>query len=356
MSLGIGLRNKFLYLLIITLLLTSCNKQKTEEERNNFKIISFYEGYYDAFGTLIDDSENLFYYTRRGVSHVGDSGTSIVQMKIDKNFEKNIEVKKIYEDENNNIDVRNIGGGKINKVHYLFLAKYNPALAKKWVGFGYIKYDTSNEQITYTEIGLNNYDFINPHGHLIKVENIYYQPIYAKKDGYYDIVLLKSIDNGNSWSFGSIVYHGQTYYNETSGEYMGNGTIRLVIRNNIRNGMVQFISTDYGNSWSGPATVNIKSGDTNVPYTCKVDDKMYLIYTDRNDSKLKVSYLKDNNEFHIPKVLAVAENNNTWFLGYSPIVYDGKNFYTLYGDHQGDYKSTKTYFLKFNKEYLNFGQ
>jgi hypothetical protein len=348
------MKNKFLYLFIIFLLFTSCNNQSIEEEKVNYKKISFYEGYYDAFGTLIDDDKNLYYYTRRGSAHVGDVATSIIQMQIDKNFEQNIKIKEIYKDFNNSIDVRNIGGGKINYNHYLFLSKYSPNSFNKWVGFGYIKYNIKDNSTRYIEIGLNGYDAINPHGHIIKVEDIYYQPIYAQKDGLYYVIFLKSLDNGNSWIFGNIVYQGLVYYNETSGEYMDNGVIKLVTRKDVRNGMVQFTSTDYGESWSEPLSISIESNNTNVPYTVKSNNKMYLIYTDRNDSKLKISYLNKKNKFLKPRTLAIAENNNTWFVGYSPIIYDDNYFYTIYADHQGDYKSTKTYFLKFNKKYLNF--
>jgi hypothetical protein len=352
MNLEIGLKSKILYLFIISLLIVSCNKQKIEEEKSDFKKISFYNGYYDAFGTLINSNDYLYYYTRRGLKHVGDDDSSIILMKINKDFKKKIKIKIIYKDFNKSIDVRNIAGGKIGEVHYLFLSKYAPKV-NKWIAFGYIKINPEKGIKEYIELGLNGYDAVNAHGHIIKVENNYYQTIYAQKNEIYDVLLLKSSDYGMHWQYDATIYSGETYFNETSGEYFGNGLVKVITRKGIRDGMVEFVSTDYGKSWSQP--YNISTQGTKVPYTLKNDNRLYLCYTDRNDSTLKISYQENNKSFINPKILSSADNNETFFLGYSPILFDNDFFYTLYADHQTDgYKSTKTYFLKFNKKYLNF--
>lgn len=346
---------RYLYLLFFSLFIISCeDKQVLIENKSNFKKLSFYEGYYDAFGTLIDDDYYLYYYTCRGTLHVGDSGSSIILMKIHKSFDKKIKLTEVYKDINKSIDVRNVAGGKIGDNHYIFLSKYSPNSDKKWVGFGYIKINQKKKIKEYIELGLDKYDVVNPHGHIIKIENDYYQTIYAQKDKVYDVLLLKSSDNGNHWEYSSIIYSGKTYFNESSGEYLGKGIVKVITRKDIKSGMVEFISLDYGKTWTSPQSINISTKGTNVPHTEKVDDKLYLCYTDRNSSSLKISYENKEGRYLLPKTLSYAEDNKTWFLGYSPIIYDHKYFYTLYADHQGDYKSTKTYFLKFNKKYLNF--
>jgi hypothetical protein len=304
---------------------------------------------------------NIYYYTRRGLKHAGDANTSIIQMRLNKGMDDKIEVSTIYHDSDASIDVRNIAGGDINSSHYLFFSKYNPSILNKWVGFGYVKYNNETNSSIYFDLGLNGYEMINAHGHMIQVEDIYYQPFYAKKGSTYYLSMLKSIDNGESWEFGPIIYQGSKYYNETSGEYLGDGLVRLISRINSNEGMKQFFSYDYGDTWNIDEKLNISSNGTNIPHSVEVDDSIYLIYTDRYDSTLKISFAKKTDAFSTPFILAnetkfILANEtkeDIYFLGYSPSIYDNGFFYTVYANHVNRYKDTETIFLKYNKKYFN---
>ena len=178
---------------------------------------------------------------------------------------------------------------------------------------GYIKSaDNGNTWSSFTAIDVAPLIRYGPYGHIVKAENIYYQPFYGDNNGTPRYVkLFKSEDNGNSWTVGPTIYSGSSFYTETCVEYIGDNKLIAMMRIESGGKVRQSVSSDGGNTWSTPVATNLGSvgGATNVQILFSIYDsgKILLVFCDRAVTSMKISEGNATSVFNSPTAWGTEE-------------------------------------------------
>ena len=251
---------------------------------------------YDSFGILVKyNSTTLFYFVREGKGHVHGPG-KIVAWVYDIPKKSWISHLDVYDD---GYDSRNVGGGMIEGKIYLFFGRVEASWDAFFEGMGYIySKDGGNSWSEYNDIDLG-WDEFFPYGSVVKsdVNELYYQPYYARTDGLYHLGLLQSVDEGLIWTDGPTIYEGEKSFSELSVVYLGEGKMIALIRDNTGEGNVvqQSISSDNGKKWSKIKNTNL-GGEKGVKipfvYYDEESDQLMALYLDRTTDNLPWSVLR----------------------------------------------------------------
>jgi len=204
------------------------------------------------------------------------------------------------------------------------------------------------------------------HGHIIPAsdQNTYLVPYYTQENSYHTVGYLKTTDGGNTWTNGTI-YSGNHFYDETTLDYIGNGKIIALIRDEAGGPLAQSISSDNGNTWSAPTTTNLGvPSNTAIPYNIKVPYSLYdnetgqllVIFTDRGDGYTKISVNNASLVYSNPRGYGIQKKIEHVWLGYPSIVKlsSGTYFYNCYDQVNenetsivsGYYSTKSNYLLK----------
>ena len=178
-------------------------------------------------------------------------------------------------------------------------------VSNQWIDTGYIKStdltgESWGDYTLFPSPGLNAF---SQHGHLVQIDaSTYLLPFYGSwqapfKTGYY-----KTTDGGDTWAV-SWIYSGATQYCESSIEYLGNGKLIVIARNETTYRMGQATSEDSGATWTAMADTNLGiATGVKIPHTSydSETDSITCIYTDRGDYGLKISTSYVDDVFSTP--------------------------------------------------------
>lgn len=304
--------------------------------------------HYDAFGQLMKVSDDeIHYYFRQSSTHGSDTKGKIVKEVYNLTTETWGSRTTIYDDENSTLDCRNVGGGIINNSIYVFFQRQ--IMGGGILDGGYIK-STNLTGMEWSNYIDNKFSDVSIYGALIStnVSNTFLQPYYDNSDpSNYTVGTLKTIDNGDSFRKGSIIYNGSVFWCETSIIHIGNGRLIALMRNNSGSRVGQSISSDNGEIWSPISLTNLGDDDdvkiTRINYDNETNN-VIVMFRDRDGADesrdlITVSNATDvfNNctAYKTPKVIfegnrkngyvsMVKVSYNKWFYVFSDdIIVDG---------------------------------
>jgi hypothetical protein len=294
-------------------------------------------GTYDFTGNLLKTTnDTVMLFCREGTSHVGGPG-KLFKMTYNLNTKTWSPRTYVYIDPDPKIDPRNIASGIINGKIYIFISRFN--ISQYDCDIGYIN---STDLTGTTWSDYHKFPIaptgISMHGHIIPTsdQNEYLVPYYIEDNPYYTVGYLKTSDGGSTWTNGTI-YYGTHFYDETTLDYIGNGKIIALIRDEDGGPLAQSISLDNGNTWSAPTATNlgVPSG-IKVPYSIYDNEtgQLLVIFTDRGDGYTKISVSNASTVCSYPTGYVTAQKIEPVWLGYPSIIKlsTGSYFYNCYDE------------------------
>jgi len=279
---------KYFYLIF----LLSCSK-KIQQDAATTVMAPLYSqiniidnGKYNAFGitfNLKDGSTAIVY--REGTTHVGDAG--VIKMRTSKDWNAS---KTIYAD---SLDDRNVAGGVTNTGRIIiFFTRYKNTCRD----MGYIYSDDDgvawSKYKTVSVAGNGAYSFYGsvvnlPDGSLL-------QSWYGVAGAIFSSYVIKSMDNGNTWSAPLAVLSSSTFqYTETSFMSLGGANIIGLARGENTDFYTQILSSDNGSTWKMKViTADTTAGIKSPPWLFNNGTPM-CIYTNRKVNKIRLMSFKN---------------------------------------------------------------
>lgn len=256
---------------------------------------------YDGFGSMYKTGDDtILYFYREATNHTGLARGAIKRREYTISTDTWGSATTIYTSDNASIDAGSAYGGIINNNIYLFIQKHDLDRSDPnyWQRWGYIKSTdlTGTAWGAYQTIGTQDPGTIGGIGRLVEITDqpgTYLIPYYQRDSTGAptwdtDIKVLKTTDNGTSWSDNGTIYSGTDNRQETVITYIGDGKlISLTRKETSGNYLMQSTSSNYGANWTAQAATNI-GGIVGLKQADMVYDSdtsnIALVYFDTADS------------------------------------------------------------------------
>jgi hypothetical protein len=247
-------------------------------------------GKYNAFGMTVVSKNIISLVFRAGTSHASDRGVVQIISSKDKGVTWS-KPKTIYSDQ---YDDRNIAGGTTTTGRIIvFFAQYKFTTGD-FAGFGYMYSDDAGATWSqFTRLNATGHTAFSPYGPLIQLPGgSLVQTWYGKKGNVYNSYLIKSKDNGESWSAPvTILSSTDQRYIETSLAYY-KGKLIALARIDNGNFFAQAVSSDNGATWQNKGVINVDTtiGIKNPPFLTVCEGRLACLYAQRDVNKIRVMY------------------------------------------------------------------
>ncbi|ARS51493.1 sialidase family protein [Kushneria konosiri] len=259
------------------------------------------EGMYDHFGIMdktLAGAPYLIY--RRGTTHATDAGKAVFRtLKKDGTW---TDAGVVLAD--SDLDYRDPAGGTLPSGRIIL-----GSLVRNVSDSGYNRVvilssdDDGGTWVERQRIPLDGFEYKFIWGKLVMFEGRAAITAYCKDlSGNYQLKLIVSDDNGDSWQEGPVIYSGSNYYNETTVQYLGGGQAVAISRvaggsgGNLRvwrstNSGVTWSDSGYLSSPDGDSTHTLVSPSSSYVVNAQGEPVILLFYGDRTDGYVMMRHI-----------------------------------------------------------------
>jgi hypothetical protein len=258
---------------------------------------------YDAFGVLIKTgADTVLYYYRQAVDHFGDDGI-LQRMEYTISTSTWGSPTTVYS--HGSQGVSGLAGGVIDGKIMLFFSLTN--LAGDFQSIGSILSTdgltgaTFDSRVTFTP-GDVRYE---AYGHLVHCGGqIYVQGWYSHNGaGTYKANLRRTTDNGATWTTINHQTSASPRPAEVDYEYLGEGRLIAIARNQANGYLLQSTSSDYGLTWTAFSATPMGNpsgvANSSMVYDAATET-IYVCWMDRSAAKMMLAYARVSEVFGDP--------------------------------------------------------
>jgi hypothetical protein len=232
---------------------------------------------YQAFGIAfrIPSTGKLVAIQRQGVAHVGGSLGEVRQWEsADRGatWTNRLTYDSQYDD-------RGVGGGLASKsgTIAIFFSRYDGA---NWIDMRALR--SVDDAQTFDDIGTplptNGCSLFLPYGPILELPSgRLLQTFYGQIGTTKKVWVSESIDDGLTWTYKADIYNGVLQVNETSLAWISGSddetsNLVAVSRNDGGSGLLQFVSTDGGDTWTSQGLIPGGAGTDVSPWLYRLSD------------------------------------------------------------------------------------
>jgi len=235
-----------------------------------------------------------------------------------------------------------VHGGVIDNSIFLFFDRRDTSAA--FHDIGYIRsFDLDGShwsEFVPVDTGLRR--VFAAHGHFIHLQgtDTYFQPYYGwdliDDTWIHSIKLFRSDDRGQHWTDGPTVHEGRVKFVEPSGVCVGDNGILLLVRREDQLGSIwRFVSSDGGETWSGPEDIGREGGICVLDIAADGVQSVLLSYLDRGKMELELAYADANTAFADPYAYSYGTSTPSANPGYPSVCPIGPStFYVVYSEKE----------------------